>query len=182
MMESQMRLVIYNNIYFSTNEQTQYVSTCKFLKHWQFLFFFAKKYKKIDVKVRQNIMLKKSEKWAFSIQKSLQNIVNSEEGVGGSVSLTDDPLMALSKPTYIIFFWWQEREKYGQEVTKWQKELQELQSQVVEENSAKLRLQMELDSKDSEIEQLLGRLATLGSETASLSSADNDNDEIYSQG
>lgn len=41
---------------------------------------------------------------------------------------------------------------------------------------------MELDSKDSEIEQLLGRLATLGSETASLSSADNDNDEIYSQG
>lgn len=80
------------------------------------------------------------------------------------------------------FGWWQEREKYGQEATKWQKELHELQSQVVEENSAKLRLQMELDSKDSEIEQLLGRLATLGSETASLSSADNDNDEIYSQG
>lgn len=126
-------------------------------------------------------MLKKSEKWAFSIQKSLQNMVNSEEGVGGSVSLTDDPLIALPKPTYNLF-WWQEREKYGQEVTKWQKELQELQSQVVEENSAKLRLQMELDSKDSEIEQLLGRLATLGSETASLSSADNDNDEIYSQG
>lgn len=41
---------------------------------------------------------------------------------------------------------------------------------------------MELDSKDSEIEQLQGKLATLGSETASLSSADNDNDDIYSQG
>lgn len=65
---------------------------------------------------------------------------------------------------------------------KWQKELQELQMQVVEENTVKLRLQMELDSKDSEIEQLLGRLAALGSETASLSSADNDNDEIFSQG
>lgn len=64
----------------------------------------------------------------------------------------------------------------------WQKEVQELQSQVVEENTSKLRLQMELDSKDSEIEQLQTKLATLGSETASLSSADNDNDELYSQG
>ncbi|XP_050529060.1 rho-associated protein kinase 1 isoform X3 [Daktulosphaira vitifoliae] len=75
----------------------------------------------------------------------------------------------------------QEREKYNQEVTKWQKELQELQSQVVEENASKLRLQMELDSKDSEIEQLQGKLTTLGSETASLSSADNDDIDIYTQ-
>lgn len=76
----------------------------------------------------------------------------------------------------------QEREKFGQEVVKWQKELQELQAQVVEENASKLRLQMELDSKDSEIEQLQGRLATIGSETASLSSADNENDDMYPQG
>ncbi|XP_054283901.1 rho-associated protein kinase 2 isoform X2 [Macrosteles quadrilineatus] len=75
----------------------------------------------------------------------------------------------------------QEREKYGQEAVKWQKEIQELQAQVVEENQTKLKLQMELDSKDSEIEQLLGRLASIGSETASLSSADNENDEIFSQ-
>lgn len=67
-------------------------------------------------------------------------------------------------------------------MTKWQKELQELQSQVVEENASKLRLQMELDSKDSEIEQLQGKLTTLGSETASLSSADNDDTDIYTQG
>jgi len=67
-------------------------------------------------------------------------------------------------------------------VTKWQKELQELQSQVVEENASKLKLQMELDSKDSEIEQLQGKLTTLVSETASLSSADNDDIDIYTQG
>lgn len=60
-------------------------------------------------------------------------------------------------------------------VMKHQRELQELQSQVVEENSSKLRLQMEADSKDSEIEQLQLRLASLASETASLSSgAEND--------
>uniref|UniRef100_A0A1B6L2N5 Rho-associated protein kinase let-502 n=1 Tax=Graphocephala atropunctata TaxID=36148 RepID=A0A1B6L2N5_9HEMI len=75
----------------------------------------------------------------------------------------------------------QEREKFSQEVLKLQKELQEQQAQVVEETASRLRLQMELDSKDSEIEQLMGRLATLGSETASLSSAENDNDEIFSQ-
>lgn len=67
-------------------------------------------------------------------------------------------------------------------MSKWQKELQELQSQVVEENASKLRLQMELDSKDSEIEQLQGKLTILGSETASLSSADNDDIDVYTQG
>ncbi|KAL1123816.1 hypothetical protein AAG570_001587 [Ranatra chinensis] len=76
----------------------------------------------------------------------------------------------------------QEREKYGQEVAKWQKEVQELQSAVMEENTMKLRLQMELDSKDSEIEQLQGKLTMLGSETASLSSADNENDDTFMQG
>uniref|UniRef100_A0A8D8YBQ4 Rho-associated protein kinase let-502 n=1 Tax=Cacopsylla melanoneura TaxID=428564 RepID=A0A8D8YBQ4_9HEMI len=75
----------------------------------------------------------------------------------------------------------QEREKFNQMVIKCQKELQELQSQVVEENTSKLKLQMELDSKDSEIEQLQGKLAAQGSETASLSSADVENDESYVQ-
>ncbi|XP_046399463.1 rho-associated protein kinase 2 isoform X1 [Ischnura elegans] len=71
-----------------------------------------------------------------------------------------------------------EREKYGQMCIKYQREVQELQAQVVEESTSKVRLQMECDSKDSEIEQLQGRLAALSSETASLSSggaaADND--------
>lgn len=65
---------------------------------------------------------------------------------------------------------------------KWQKDLQELQAAFVEENSVKLRLQMELDSKDSEIEQLQIKLASLCSETASLSSADNENDDAYITG
>lgn len=64
-----------------------------------FVFLCKEVKETFDVKVWPNIMLKKSEKWAFSIQKSLQNMVNSEEGVGGSVSLTDDPLIALPKPT-----------------------------------------------------------------------------------
>lgn len=65
---------------------------------------------------------------------------------------------------------------------KWQKEVQELQAAVVEETAIKLRLQMELDSKDSEIEQLQIKLASLCSETASLSSADNENDDAYMSG
>lgn len=46
---------------------------------------------------------------------------------------------------------------------------------------AKQRLQMELDSKDSEIEQLHMKLASLNSETASLSSIDNDADDFNSE-
>lgn len=53
-----------------------------------------------------------------------------------------------------------------------------MQSQSVEEGQLKVRLQMELDSKDSEIEQLQGKLASMSSETASLSSADNDTDDL----
>lgn len=53
-----------------------------------------------------------------------------------------------------------------------------MQSNLVEEGQFKVRLQMELDSKDSEIEQLQGKLATMSSETASLSSADNDTDDL----
>lgn len=47
----------------------------------------------------------------------------------------------------------------------------------MEENSAKLRLQMELDSKDSEIETLQMKIASLNSETASVSSIENDDGE-----
>ena len=69
----------------------------------------------------------------------------------------------------------QEREKCNQLSTKWQKDVQDLQAQLYEENQSKIRLQMELDSKDSEIEQLHMRVAILNSETASISSTDNDN-------
>jgi hypothetical protein len=58
------------------------------------------------------------------------------------------------------------------------RELQELQLQAQEDHNLKLRLQMEAASKDSEIEQLLLKIASLSSETASLSSgAENDNED-----
>lgn len=53
-----------------------------------------------------------------------------------------------------------------------------LQAQLSEEIAAKQRLQMELDSKDADLEQLHLKLSSMNSETASLSSADNDGDEI----
>ncbi|KAJ9589744.1 hypothetical protein L9F63_017046, partial [Diploptera punctata] len=71
----------------------------------------------------------------------------------------------------------QEKEKYSQMAAKWQKDLQELQSQAQEDNLIRVRLQMELDSKDSEIEQLQVKLASLSSETASLSSGGAENDD-----
>ncbi|KAF7992936.1 hypothetical protein HCN44_005717 [Aphidius gifuensis] len=71
----------------------------------------------------------------------------------------------------------QEREKYSQFTAKFQKDFQDLQAQLVEENQSKLRLQMELDSKDSEIETLQMKISSMNSETASVSSIENDGDD-----
>lgn len=57
--------------------------------------------------------------------------------------------------------------------------MQDLQALLYEENQTRVRFQMEVDSKDSEIESLHRTIANLNSETASLSSgADNDIDEL----
>lgn len=60
----------------------------------------------------------------------------------------------------------QERDKYNQLLLKYQ----DLQGQLIEESHARTKLQMEIDCKATEIEQLQSKL----NETASLSSADND--------
>lgn len=88
----------------------------------------------------------------------------------------------------------QEKAKFNQTMSSYQRTIQELnvgffiylsvcvifflifQLQCSEEIAAKQRLQMELDSKDSEIEQMALKLSVLNSETASLSSADNEDD------
>lgn len=64
----------------------------------------------------------------------------------------------------------QEKEKFNQMTLKWQKELQDQQASLNEEHHNKLKLQMELDSKESEIEALTRKL----SETASVSSNEGD--------
>ncbi|XP_076066939.1 rho associated coiled-coil containing protein kinase isoform X2 [Oratosquilla oratoria] len=75
-----------------------------------------------------------------------------------------------------------EKDKFSQMVSKHQKDLQDYQALLYDEAQSKVRLQMEIDSKDSEIEQLNARLALVNSETASLSSgADNDIDEMESR-
>ncbi|KAL5277687.1 ROCK2 family protein [Megaselia abdita] len=61
-----------------------------------------------------------------------------------------------------------EREKYSQLLLKFQ----DIQSLLMEESHAKTKLQMEIDCKATEIEQLQLKL----NETASISSADNDPD------
>ena len=62
--------------------------------------------------------------------------------------------------------------------SKRQKEMQDMQALLYEESQAKLKLQMEADAKDSEIEQLNAKIASMNSDAASLSSgADNDFEE-----
>ncbi|XP_023949455.2 rho-associated protein kinase 2 [Bicyclus anynana] len=70
-----------------------------------------------------------------------------------------------------------EKEKSDQHISKLQRDLQESQQQLLEEQQTRLRLAMEVDSKDVEIEQLKEKLAALTSETASQSSADAEDGE-----
>ncbi|XP_045510737.1 rho-associated protein kinase 2 [Colias croceus] len=70
-----------------------------------------------------------------------------------------------------------EKEKSDQHIAKLQRDLQESQQQLLEEQQTRLRLAMEVDSKDAEIEQLKEKLAALTSETASQSSADAEDGE-----
>ncbi|XP_043227647.1 rho-associated protein kinase 1-like isoform X1 [Amphibalanus amphitrite] len=64
----------------------------------------------------------------------------------------------------------QERENFNQTVARFKEDQQETQAMMAEELQNMNKLQMELDSKDSEIEQLRQKLAMVNSETASLNS------------
>ncbi|XP_069476982.1 rho-associated protein kinase 1 [Ambystoma mexicanum] len=55
----------------------------------------------------------------------------------------------------------QEKEKFNQMVSKYQKELNDMQAQLAEEGLCKMDLQMQLDSKESDIEQLRAKLSDL---------------------
>ncbi|KAI4464751.1 myotonic dystrophy s/t kinase-related [Holotrichia oblita] len=73
-----------------------------------------------------------------------------------------------------------QQQELALEKEKLQQRIHDLNCQLNDENNARQRLQMELDSKDSEIEQLQMKLSTLTCDTASLSSADNDADDYNS--
>uniref|UniRef100_A0A8C8VNI9 Rho-associated protein kinase n=2 Tax=Pelusios castaneus TaxID=367368 RepID=A0A8C8VNI9_9SAUR len=66
----------------------------------------------------------------------------------------------------------QEKEKFNQMVVKYQKELNEMQAQLAEESSYRNELQMQLDSKESDIEQLRSKILDLqqGMDSTSVAS------------
>ena len=72
-----------------------------------------------------------------------------------------------------------ERDKYNQMVAKFQKDLSELQALLHDEGQIKLKLKMEVDSKDSELEQLRQQLnmheSISTSELSLLNAMDNTN-------
>lgn len=64
----------------------------------------------------------------------------------------------------------QEKEKFNKTVEKLQRDMSELQAQLFEEGQKSIRVQMELASKDSEVEQLHQRLLLNASDSASVHS------------
>ncbi|XP_056420175.1 rho-associated protein kinase 2 isoform X5 [Hyla sarda] len=76
-----------------------------------------------------------------------------------------------------------EREKLTRLVVKYQKEMNEMQAQIAEESQVRIELQMALDSKDSDIEQLRCQLQSIhiGMDSTSIGSGhgDTDNDDGF---
>ncbi|KAI1895124.1 hypothetical protein AGOR_G00103060 [Albula goreensis] len=76
-----------------------------------------------------------------------------------------------------------EKEKLNSTIIKYQKEINEMQAQIADESQVRIELQMALDSKDSDIEQLRGLLNSLNVhslDSASISSGpDIDPDDAY---
>ena len=63
-----------------------------------------------------------------------------------------------------------EKEKFNQMVGKNQADLQNLQAKLYEESQARLKLSMELDTKESEVETLQQKLVHLNLDTESINS------------
>ncbi|XP_053314729.1 rho-associated protein kinase 2 isoform X2 [Spea bombifrons] len=71
-----------------------------------------------------------------------------------------------------------EREKLTQLVIKYQREMNEMQAQIADESQVRIELQMVLDSKDSDIEQLRSQLQNIhiGLDSTSIGSGHGDTD------
>ncbi|XP_050927797.1 rho-associated protein kinase 2b isoform X12 [Lates calcarifer] len=69
-----------------------------------------------------------------------------------------------------------EKEKLNSTIIKYQKELTEMQALIAEENQVRLELQMALDSKDSDLEQLRCQLTSLSVHSLDSTSISSGND------
>ncbi|TRY62146.1 hypothetical protein TCAL_11305 [Tigriopus californicus] len=69
-----------------------------------------------------------------------------------------------------------EKDKFNEMAGRYQKDLQDLQCSLYEESQAKLKLSMELDTKESELESIQNKIAHMNIDTASLNSAPGEND------
>uniref|UniRef100_A0A673CSE7 non-specific serine/threonine protein kinase n=1 Tax=Sphaeramia orbicularis TaxID=375764 RepID=A0A673CSE7_9TELE len=75
-----------------------------------------------------------------------------------------------------------EKEKLNSTIIKYQKELSEMQALIAEENQVRLELQMALDSKDSDIEQLRCQITSLSVHSLDSTSISSGNDLDMSDG
>ena len=75
-----------------------------------------------------------------------------------------------------------EKEKFNQMVAKNQADLQNLQATLYEESQARLKLSMELDTKESEVENLQLKLTHINLDTESISSGRNEKHLVKNNG
>ncbi|KAI4803853.1 hypothetical protein KUCAC02_025501 [Chaenocephalus aceratus] len=116
----------------------------------------------------------------------LAEIMNRKDRGGGSRRGNDTDLKRKEKENRKLQLELRsEKEKLNSSIIKYQREINEMQAQLLEESQMRIELQMALDSKDSDIEQLRNLLQTLSvqsMDSASISSGpDFDTDDAYGE-
>ncbi|XP_071323565.1 rho-associated protein kinase 2-like isoform X1 [Trachinotus anak] len=107
----------------------------------------------------------------------LAEVMNRRETVRGGHSSIDTEVHRKKKENRKLQLELRaEKEKLNSTIIKYQREMMEMQALIAEENQVRLELQMALDSKDSDIEQLRCQLTSLSVHSLDSTSISSGND------
>uniref|UniRef100_A0A4W6F5A5 non-specific serine/threonine protein kinase n=1 Tax=Lates calcarifer TaxID=8187 RepID=A0A4W6F5A5_LATCA len=126
---------------------------------------------KISVKLQYIVL------FCFQAVNKLAEVMNRRETVRGGHRSIDTEVHRKEKENRKLQLELRaEKEKLNSTIIKYQKELTEMQALIAEENQVRLELQMALDSKDSDLEQLRCQLTSLSVHSLDSTSISSGND------
>uniref|UniRef100_A0A3P8X5J3 non-specific serine/threonine protein kinase n=2 Tax=Cynoglossus semilaevis TaxID=244447 RepID=A0A3P8X5J3_CYNSE len=130
-----------------------------------------------SVKVSYDKLLQNERTLKIQAVNKLAEVMNRRETVRGGHRTIDTEVHRKEKENRKLQLELRaEKEKFNSTIIKYQRELTEMQALIAEENQVRLELQMALDSKDSDIEQLRCQLTSLSVHSLDSTSISSGND------
>nr|XP_020444859.1 rho-associated protein kinase 2-like isoform X2 [Monopterus albus] len=149
------------------------------LKEMQQKFHMAKEEEKQmnSLKLSYEKQLQNERTLKIQAVNKLAEVMNRRESVRGAHRTIDTEVHRKEKENRKLQLELRaEKEKFNSTIIKYQRELTEMQALIAEENQVRLELQLALDSKDSDIEQLRCQLTSLSVHSLDSTSISSGND------